>query len=171
MPNIKNITQAEKLTELVRQAKAIYLTDYLGLNVEDINQLRRQFFKSDVQFRIAKNTLLKIAAKNNQLGGMEEFLSGPTAIAFSFNDPVNPAKVLKSFTKDHDLPSVKGIIFEGKIFSGDKFRTIADLPSREELLAKLLALLQSPLVKLMWGLKSPMSGLGHALNNLKDQKS
>ncbi len=171
MPNSKNIAQAEELTELLKQAKAIYLTDYLGLNVDDINQLRRKFFKSDVRFRVAKNTLLKIAAKNNHLEGMEEFLTGPTAIAFSFEDPVVPAQVLKTFTKDHDLPKVKGIIFEGKILGGEKFRSIADLPSREALLAKLVALLQSPLTKLVWGLKAPMSNLGNALNNLKDQKS
>ena len=83
MPNTKNIQQVEVLTDKLSRAKAIYFTEYLGLNVEDITELRRNFHKSEVEYAVAKNTLLKLAAKNNGLEGMDQYLSGPTAIALS----------------------------------------------------------------------------------------
>ena len=103
--------------------------------------------------------------------GLDQYLSGPTAIALSYDDPTSPARVLKKFTKDHDLPEVKGIVFDGDVLEGSKFKRIAEMPNKEELLAKFAALLQSPLTKLVWALKSPMTDVGNALRNLKDQKS
>ncbi len=171
MPNTKNIQQVEVLSEKLGRAKAVYITEYLGLNVEDITTLRQEFHANDVEFQVAKNTLLKLAAKNNALEGLDQYLSGPTAIALSYEDPTSPARVLKKFTKDHDLPEVKGIVFDGDVLDGSEFKRIADMPTKEELLAKLAALLQSPMTQLMWALKSPMTDLGNALSNLKDQKS
>ncbi|MDP6500692.1 MAG: 50S ribosomal protein L10 [Candidatus Marinimicrobia bacterium] len=171
MPNTKNIQQVEVLTEKLGKAKAVYITEYLGLNVEDITELRREFHANDVEYQVAKNTLLKLAAQNNELEGLDQYLSGPTAIALSYDDPTSPARVLKKFTKDHDLPEVKGIVFDGDVLEGSKFKRIAEMPNKEELLAKFAALLQSPLTKLVWALKSPMTDVGNALRNLKDQKS
>ncbi|MEA1881356.1 MAG: 50S ribosomal protein L10 [Candidatus Marinimicrobia bacterium] len=171
MPNTTNIQQVEVLTEKLARAKAVYITDYLGLNVEDINELRREFHINNVEYQVAKNTLLKLAAKNNALEGLDQFLSGPTAIALSYEDPTGPARVLKKFTTNHDLPGVKGIVFDGDVFAGSEFKRIADMPTKVELLGILAALLQSPITKLMWALKSPMTDLGNALNNLKDRKS
>jgi large subunit ribosomal protein L10 len=171
MPNTKNIQQVEVLTEKLGRAKAIYITQYLGLNVEDVTELRREFHSNGVEFLVAKNTLLKLAAKSNKIDGLDPYLSGPTAVALSYEDPTGPARVLKKFTKDHDLPEVKGIVFDGDVLDGSEFKRIADMPTKEQLLGMLAALLQSPLTNLMWALKSPMTDLGNALSNLKDKKS
>jgi large subunit ribosomal protein L10 len=171
MPNTKNIQQVEELTDKLGRAKAVYITEYLGLNVEDITALRREFHANDVEFKVTKNTLLKLAAKNNELDGLDEYLSGSTAVALSYEDPTSPARVLKQFTKDHDLPEVKGIVFDGDIMAGSEFKRIADMPTKDQLLAQLAALLSSPMTKLVWALKSPMTDVGNALSNLKDQKS
>ncbi|MBT3479031.1 MAG: 50S ribosomal protein L10 [Candidatus Marinimicrobia bacterium] len=171
MPNTKNIQQVEVLTEKLGRAKAIYITQYLGLNVEDVTELRREFHSNGVEFLVAKNTLLKLAAKSNKIDGLDPYLSGPTAVALSYEDPTGPARVLKKFTKDRDLPEVKGIVFDGDVLDGSEFKRIADMPTKEQLLGMLAALLQSPLTNLMWALKSPMTDLGNALSNLKDKKS
>ena len=171
MPNTKNIQQVKELTDKLGRAKAVYLTQYLGLNVEDITTLRRELHANGVEFKVAKNTLISLAAKNNELEGLDEFLSGATAIAFSYEDPTIPARVLKEFTKEHDLPEVKGIVFDGTVMAGSEFKRIADMPTKDHLLAKLVALINSPVTKIVWALKSPMSDLGNALSNLKKQKS
>jgi large subunit ribosomal protein L10 len=171
MPNIKNIKQVEQLTDKLAKAKAIYLTEYHGLNVEDITELRREFSKNDIEFKVAKNTLIKLAAENNKLDGLNSYLNGSTAIALSYEDPASPARVLKKFKKDHDLPEVKGILFDGEILEGKDFKKIADLPTKDQLLASLVSTLSSPMTKLALILKASMTDLGNTLNNLKDQKS
>ena len=171
MPNIKNIKQLEDLTEKLSKAKAVYLTEYLGLNVEDLTSLRREFSLNNVEFKVAKNTLLKIAAKNNSMDGLNSFLSGSTAIALSYEDPTSPARVLKKFRQEHDLPVVKGIIFDGEILDGKEFKRIADLPTKNQSLSMLVSALSSPMTKLALTLKSSMTGLGNALSDLKNKKS
>ena len=101
---------------------------------------------------------------------IDEFLSGSTAVAFAYDDPSAPAKVFKDFTKERDLPSVKGIIFDGNILDGKQFDKIANLPSKEELLSKLVMLLGSPMLKLALTVKSPMHDFVNILNQLKDKK-
>ena len=171
MPNKKNIQQVEELTEKLGRAKAVYVTQYLGLNVEDVTELRREFHANDVEYLVTKNTLLKLAAESNDIEGLDPYLSGPTAIALSYEDPTGPARVLKEFTKDRDLPEVKGIVFDGDVMDGSEFKRIADMPTKEQLLGMFAATLQSPLTKLMWALKSPMTDLSNTLSNLKDKKS
>jgi len=171
MPNIKNIKQVEDLTEKLSKAKAVYLTEYIGLNVEDLTSLRREFSLNNVEFKVAKNTLLKIAAKNNSMDGLNSFLSGSTAIALSYEDPTSPARVLKKFRQEHDLPVVKGIVFDGEILDGKEFKRIADLPTKNQSLSMLVSALSSPMTKLALTLKSSMTGLGNALSDLKNKKS
>ena len=171
MPSTKNIKQLEKLSEKLSRAKAVYITEYLGLNVDEITELRKEFFSNQVEYKVTKNTLLKLAAEQNELKGLDDFLNKSTAIAISYDDPTSPARVIKNFTKENDLPQVKGIVFDGKVFDGNEFKKFADVPSKEESLAKLIALLQSQLIKLVLTLKSPMSNIGNALNNLKENKS
>jgi len=136
-----------------------------------VTELRREFHANNVEYLVAKNTLLKLAAKSNDIVGLDPYLSGPTAIALSYEDPTGPARVLKEFTKDRDLPEVKGIVFDGDVMDGSEFKRIADMPTKEQLLGMFAATLQSPLTKLMWALKSPMTDLSNTFSNLKDKKS
>ena len=171
MPNNKNIEQVKELKETFSKAKAIYFTEYHGLNVGDITKLRSEFFKADVEYKVAKNTLIKLAAQQNKISGLDEVLIGSTAIAIAYNEPVAPAKVIKEFTKDNDLPTVKGILFDGEFLPGEEFNKLADMPSKEELLSQLVAMLNSPLQKLVSTLIAPIQNAVGVLNNLKEKNS
>ena len=171
MPNQKNIEQVQELKDIFSKAKAVYFTEYHGLNVTEVTELRSEFFKSDVEFKVAKNTLIRLAAADSKIEGVDEFLKGSTAIAISYDEPVSPAKVIKNFTKDRDLPNVKGILFEGEVLPGDDFKRLADMPSKDELLAQLIRMLGSPIQKFASTLSSPMQDTVSVLNNLKEQKS
>ena len=171
MPNNKNIEQVKELKETFSKAKAIYFTEYHGLNVGDITKLRSEFFKADVEYKVAKNTLIKLAAQQNKISGLDEVLIGSTAIAIAYTEPVAPAKVIKEFTKDNDLPTVKGILFDGEFLPGEEFKKLADMPSKEESLSQLVAMLNSPLQKLVSTLIAPIQNAVGVLNNLKEKKS
>ena len=99
MPNKKNISTVQELTDKLSRAKSIYFTDYLGLNVSDVTSLRKKFFESNVEYLVVKNTLLKIATGQNKISLSDELFSGSTAIAISYDEPVSPAKVIKEFRK------------------------------------------------------------------------
>ena len=171
MPNQKNIEEVKYLTEKLESASAVYFTDYLGLDVENITKLRTEFFQSSVEFKVAKNTLLKLAASNLEIKGLDDYLVGSTAIAISFDEPTSPAKVLKSFTKDHDKPEVKAILFDGEVLKGIEYKKFANLPSKNELLAKFVIMLNSPMTILARTLSSPMGSFVNVLNSLKNEKS
>jgi large subunit ribosomal protein L10 len=171
MPNKKNIEEVKSLSETLSKAKAVYFTEYHGLNVGDITKLRREFFKVDVDYKVAKNTLIKLAAKENEIEVDAALLKGSTALAISYNEPVLPAKVIKEFKKESDLPEVKGILFDGEFLPGAEYDRLADLPSKEELLAKLVAMLNSPLQKLVSTMNAPMQNTLGVLSNLKENKS
>tara|TARA_B100000886_G_scaffold1385_1_gene993 strand:- start:215 stop:730 length:516 start_codon:yes stop_codon:yes gene_type:complete len=170
MPSNKNLKEVKSLTKKLDKANAIYFTDYLGLDVVSITKLRKEFVSNDVEFTIAKNTLIKLAAKDVGIDGLDEFLSGPTAIALSYNDPTDPAKVIKSFLKDFDKPSVKGMILDGQVFQAEEFDKIANLPTKDQLLSQLVGMLNSPMSKLSSTLGSPVSGLLGTLEQLNSKK-
>ena len=171
MPNHKNVKNVEILTEKISKAKSIYFTDYLGLDVLEITKLRKEFFAKDIEFMVVKNSLLKIASLNNKIVVSEELFSGSTAIAISYDEPVSAAKVIKDFNKDHDLPSVKGILFEGDYLPSEEFNKIANLPSKEESITKFAIMIKSPMQNLAMILKSPMSDFVNVLNSIKEDKS
>ena len=171
MPNNKNVKSVEILTEKMSKAKSVYFTDYLGLDVLEITKLRKEFFAKDIEFMVVKNTLLKIASNNNKISLSEELFSGATAIAISYDEPVAAAKVIKDFNKDYDLPSVKGILFEGDYLPAEEFNKIASLPSKEESITKFAMMIKSPMQNLAMMLKSPMSDFVNVLNSIKESKS
>ena len=171
MPNKKNIEQLELLTEKFSKAKAVYFTDYLGLKVSEITELRSSFYDSGVEYLVAKNTILKLAAQKNKIQGLEGLLSGSTAIAISYDEPVSPAKVIKDFNKENDLPSVKGILFDGDLLPGSDLERLAKMPSKEEMLSQLISMLHSPVQKFVSTISSPMQNMLGVINNLKEKKS
>ena len=95
MPNKKNIEELKKLSESFSKAKAIYFTEFQGLNVGEITKLRSEFFKADVEFKVAKNTLVKLAAEDNNINVADELLKGSTALAISFDEPVAPGRLVR----------------------------------------------------------------------------
>ena len=171
MPNKKNISSVKDLSDKLSRAKSIYFTDYLGLNVSDVTSLRKKFFDSNVEYLVVKNTLLKIASDQNKISLGDELFFGSTAIAISYDEPVLAAKVIKDFLKDHDLPSIKGVLFEGSYLPASEFEKIANLPSKEESLTKIVVMLKSPVQNIVNLLNSPMVKLVNVLNGLKETKN
>ena len=171
MPNQKNISSVKDLSDKLSKAKSIYFTDYLGLNVSDVTNLRKKFFDCNVEYIVVKNTLLKIASDKNKINLGDELFFGSTAIAISYDEPVLAAKVLKDFLNDHDLPSIKGVLFEGSYLPASEFEKIANLPSKEESLTKIVVMLKSPVQNIVNLLNSPMVKLVNVLNGLKENKN
>tara|TARA_B100001250_G_scaffold10248_1_gene8919 strand:- start:163 stop:687 length:525 start_codon:yes stop_codon:yes gene_type:complete len=171
MPNKKNINSVEILSEKLSKAQSIYFTNYLGLNVSDVTSLRKKFYENGVEYLVVKNTLLKIASSNNNIELGEELFLGSTAIALSYDEPVKAAKIIKGFLKDHELPTVKGVLFEGSYLDAGQFDKIANLPSKDESFTKLAIMLKSPVQNFSNLLSSPMVSLLNALRGVENNKS
>ena len=172
MPNVKKIELVDQLTEKIKASSALYFAKYTGMSVEQASYLRQSFTDNSVEFIVSKNTLTKIAAEKAGLSKdiFDEFLSGQIAIAYAGDDPTAPAKVIKDFSKENECLEVVGLYFDGELYSPDKYKEIANLPSREELLTKFVVALNYPMTSVLYSLKASMSGLVNALNNLKEQK-
>ena len=135
-----------ELTEDFRTANATVLTEYRGLSVTSMKQLRRSL-GTDTKYSVVKNTLTKIAAKNAGVDIDESLLAGPSAVAFIKGDPIDAAKSLKNFSKENPFLVIKGGIFEGKAVSVAEIMKLADLESREVLLSKLAGAMKGSLAK------------------------
>ena len=135
-----------ELTEDFKSANATYLTEYRGLTVTSMKELRRSL-GSDTKYSVVKNTLTKIAAKNAGVDISDDLLVGPSALAFIKGDPIDAARNLKNFQKENPLLLVKGGIYEGKFVTTAEIMQLADLESREVLLAKLAGAMKGSLAK------------------------
>jgi len=151
-------------------AKSVFLTDYSGLTVQAITRLRRNLRNSQVEFQVSKNTLTRLAAQQAGYQDLVPHLEGPTAVAYGMGDPTAPAKVITEFLKSNEKPKIKAIIFEGKYFEAKSFDDIAQLPSREQLLSRLLGSLNAPMTGLANSLAGVIRKLAYALNAVADSK-
>lgn len=151
MPNEKKIKIVKELKESLSEAKGLVLTEYQGLSVPEVEVLRRSLREAGANYQVVKNTLLNLALKGSdlQVTVNDLRLVGPTAVVLSREDEIKPLKALYDFAKEHKHLKIKGGIFEGAFLVAEKLREIAELPNREELLAKLLGMIQSPIVRLV----------------------
>ena len=175
MPS-KQILEAKKaivaeLTEKIANSKTVILVDYRGLTVEQDTELRAALRKAGVKYEVVKNTLTRFAMNNNGYSDVDSFLNGPTAIAYSYDDVVAPAKVIAEFAKKFEHLEVKVGIVEGKIFNEKEINKLAELPSREELIAKALAGFNSPIAGFVNVLNGNLRGLVVALNAIAEKKA
>lgn len=160
----------EEITEKLQNSVTAIITDYRGLNVAQATKLRNELREVDVEYKVLKNTLTKIAANNIGLQDLDQYLEGPTAIAFSAEDPVAPAKVLAKFAKENKALEIKGGVLEGKVVSLEEINALADLPSREELLAQVLRGMQSPLTGMANVLQGPLRNLVNVVEAVRKEK-
>lgn len=129
----------------LRDSRGTVLVDYRGLDVAEVTELRKQLREAGVDFKVYKNTLARRATQETELTELDQFLVGPTAIAFSEEDAIAPARILSKFAKDHEDLEIKVGVVEGKIVGLDEIKELADLPSRDGLLSMLLSVLQAPM--------------------------
>ena len=132
------------LAELIARSKSIYLTDFQGMNVELVAKMRRRLRDAKVEYRVAKNTLTKLALREQGVQALDSFLEGPTGIAFG-SDEVSAAKVLSDFAKEFEKPAVKAAYVSGHLYGPDGIKSLAQLPPREVLLGQFIGGLRSPL--------------------------
>jgi large subunit ribosomal protein L10 len=153
--------QVDVLTEKLRKAKVAVLTDYRGLKVSQIQELRGKLRGAGVEYRVIKNTLARRAAKEAGHDALEPELKGPVAIAFGYdNDLGAPSKVINEFIRATRLKlDIVGGLVEGRVFSPDQMKQLADLPTRETLLAQLMGTLQSPVAQLVGIMQTPLQQL------------
>lgn len=143
-----------EVKELLEGSSAVYLTDYSGINVEDISELRNQFRNEGVRYKVFKNNLFKRALdESGKYEKLADHLTGMTGYLFTSDNPIAPAKVIKKYFDDKDKFSLKACYIEGEYYDGSQLKTLATLPSKNELIAGILG-----------GLKSPISGVAGGIN-------
>jgi large subunit ribosomal protein L10 len=159
-----------EFAEKLKGVKAAFLADYRGLDVEQANVLRRKLQDIGVEYRVVKNTLLRLAAKDTDAACFDEYLNGPTAIALATEDPVAPAKALVDFAKQNKDFELKAGMLDGKLLALDDIEALAALPSREELLAMMLRSMSAPATNFVGVLAAVPRSFVQVLAAIKDQK-
>jgi len=152
------------------KAKVVVLSDYKGLSVEEIQKLRRALQKEGSDYTVTKNTLCKIAVEGTKFEALKDALKGPTAVAFGFEDEVAPAKVLSKFIKEAKKGEIIGAVLDGKLLSAEEAKQLANLPSREELYAKMLGSINSPASGIANAVNGVMRKLVYAMEEVRKQK-
>ena len=153
------------------RAQAVFLADFRGLNVEKATRLRNELRKSDIEYRVVKNTLLELASRDTDKASLAAQFAGPTAIALSYADPVAAAKVLSKFAKEQNTVfKLKGGVLTGKPMTVADIQALADLPSREVLIAKMLGSMQAPASNFVRVLAAVPGGFVRVLDAIRAQK-
>jgi large subunit ribosomal protein L10 len=166
----EKVAIVEELKDKLTQAQAVVLTDYRGLNVQEITELRKQLREAGIEYKVVKNTLTTRAANEVDLPELAQYLAGPTAIAFGFDEPVSAAKILNEFARTHKALEIKGGVLEGRVIGVEEVRALADLPSREQLLGMVARAMQGPIAGMAIALSGVIRGLAYALNAVREQK-
>lgn len=148
-----------EIREKLEKAQAVVLANYQGLSVEQDTELRKSLREAGVEYKVYKNTLVTLAAKELGIEGIVEYLEGPVSIAFGYEDATAPARVLNNFAKESKKLELKAGIVDGVIYDSEKIKVLAEIPSKEVLIAKLLG-----------SIKSPVSNFAYLLSAIKDKK-
>lgn len=160
----------EELHDKFTRSKVLILTDYKGLNVEDMNALRSKLRESEIEYKVVKNTLLRRAAEGTDAEQIVDSFKGPSAVALSYEDPVAPAKVLTDFAKANDKLEIKIGAMEGKTLDAADIKSLSQLPSREVLLSQLLSVMVAVPTSFVTALSGVPRNLLNVLQAIKDQK-
>ena len=162
--------KVQKLNETFSKAKFAVVADYRGLKVTELEKLRKELRQIDAQIQVAKNTLLKLAVQGTDCEGLSESFTGTTAIAFSYDEPVGPAKVIADFSKEFEALEIRSAIMDGKMLSADDVKALAKLPSKEQLLGQLCGVLVAVPTGFVRTLNGVSNKLVYALQAIKEQK-
>ncbi len=160
------------MKERIVRANSLFFADFTGITVEQINELRREFRKSDIDYEVVKNTLARKALE--EVGGYDSVLDkleSPTAIAFAYGDPVAPAKIIKKFREKHSKMSVKVCVIEKQVFDGKDLDKLAKLPSRNELIAGILGSIQAPMAGIAGAVGAVMRDLVFVIDAIEKKKA
>lgn len=160
----------DSIKEKLEASQSVVLIDYRGLTVAEVTELRNQMREAGVEYQVLKNTMIKRAAEKAGIEGLDPILEGPTAVAFGINDPVAPAKILTKFAKDTKKITIKGGVIAGNAIDVAAVENLAKLPSKEELIAKMLGSLNAPITGLVMVLSGVTSKFVRTLEAIRVQK-
>ncbi|WP_105994886.1 50S ribosomal protein L10 [Staphylococcus agnetis] len=144
----------DEISEQLKSSVSTVFVDYRGLTVAEVTELRKQLREAGVQYKVYKNTMLRRAAEKAGIEGLDEYLAGPTAVAFTTEDVVAPAKVIAGFAKEHEALEIKIGVMEGSVISAEQVKTVGSLPSHEGLVSMLLSVLQAPMRNFAYAVKA-----------------
>jgi len=163
--------KTEQITDLkdkFQRATSVIVADYRGIDVPAVNELRTKLRAGEYEYRVAKNTLLRLACEGTDVEVLRPYFEGPTAIAISFGDPAGLAKTLVDYAKDHEAFEIRGGMIDGKALDTAAVGTLATLPSLDELRGKLVGLLQAPATKVAGVLQAPAAQLARVMAARRD---
>jgi large subunit ribosomal protein L10 len=170
MPTAEKQAVLDEITETLNSSSALYVTNYTGMSVPEVNELRGAFRKGDIHFKVYKNKLMKLAME--QVGGFDEIIPSlveQNAFAFVEEELSAPAKVLKDFIKDNNKPQFKAAIVDGDFYSEDKLDVLAAMKSKNEIIGDILGLLMAPLSNVVGALNSQGSNLVGAVKTIAEK--
>ncbi|MCX7018044.1 MAG: 50S ribosomal protein L10 [Candidatus Sumerlaeota bacterium] len=171
LPNPQKNKAVEQIKEKLARAKSIVVSDYRGLTVGEMTNLRNKLRKEGVEMKVVKNRLAKIALRESGFNTMDEHLKGTKALAFGMADPIGPAKVLMAYAKDNEKLKVVAGLMDNCLLDIAAISELAKLPSRDVLLARLLGSLSSPIQKLAIGLHQTVAKIVYALDAVARKKA
>lgn len=171
MPTQQKVEQVEELTELFKNSEGCWFVDARGLTVKETQELRRNIREGAGHMHVFKNNLAAIALKNLELPEIPEILAGPTAFVFCDADVAAPAKALKNYAKEHEALEIKGGLVDGTVYSVEETLQVADLPSKEQLVAMLLSTMLAPVTGLARVCAEPAAALARTVQAIADQKA
>lgn len=170
MARVEKERTVEELTEMFKKAQAVVLSDFTGLNVEEMAELRRRCRDSSVVYRVAKNTLARFAASKADLEPLLRYLTGPNGFTFGYDDPAVPAKVINDFAKKSGKLTIKGGVFQGEVIGPDQVKRIATLPGKDVLLSQLLMQMGAPISRFAEVLRSVLREFLYVLTQIGEVK-
>ena len=171
MPNAQNVEMLDAIKTDLADVTAMWIVDYRGLTVKEVQDLRVKIREAGAIIKVYKNTLMRIGLKDADLPNLDEYLEGPSAFVFAHDDPVASAKVIKDFAAGNDKLEIKGGMMDGAAVDQAQVIAIASLPSREELIAKLLGTISNPLVGIVRVLNGPMEAFARCVSQIEEQKN
>lgn len=174
MPNSFNIKTVKNLTDRLKDAKSIVFIDYKGINVDEVDKLRSKMREANVDYFVAKNTLIRLALNDLNLEELVDTFKGPTAVAVSKEDEVAPARELRNFVKenmkDKDFPSFKDGVINGRYYKKDDIVYMSQLPSKDQLISEVLSGINAPISGFVFTLKGIIDSLVYVVQGISDNK-
>ncbi len=176
MNKAQKAESVEEIKGLINGSESIYLADFTGLTVEEVNELRKEFYKSEIKYKVVKNTLTVRALKetdkySTHFDRLHETLNGPTGIVFASKDPVAPAKIIKKFVEKSEKPKLKLAIVENEVYDSKQLNALASLPTKEEVIASILGSLNAPASGIVGSINAVMRDLFSVIEEVAKKKA
>lgn len=172
----EKVQAIQEIKGMIESSEAMYFADFAGLKVEEVNELRKEFYKSKVKYKVVKNTLTAIALKETDkyqlhVESLVETLKGPTGVVFASEDPAAPAKIIKRFFDKIERPKLKIAVVENELYDSKKLNNLASLPTKKELIGSIVGSLNSPVTGIVGSVNAVMRDLFSVIEEAAKQKA